>query len=58
VRIDEAPVAFVGYGVSAPALGYDDYAAGIDVTGKVVAFLSGARPSCRATSARTSRRAR
>ena len=36
-----APVAFVGYGVSAPNLGYDDYAE-VDVTGKVVAFLSGA----------------
>jgi len=42
VSIDAAPVAFVGYGVSAPALGYDDYGAGVDVTGKVVAFLSGA----------------
>jgi len=29
------PVAFVGYGVSAPELGYDDYD-GIDVKGKVV----------------------
>ncbi len=42
VSIDDAPVAFVGYGVSAPALGYDDYGAGLDVKGKVVAFLSGA----------------
>ncbi len=42
VRIDEAPVVFVGYGVSAPALGYDDYAAGVDVKDKVVAYLSGA----------------
>ena len=34
---------FVGYGVSAPTLGYDDYAAGeVDVKGKVVAYLSGA----------------
>jgi len=34
-----APLVFVGYGVSAPELGYDDYA-GIDVTGKfVLAFL-------------------
>lgn len=41
VAIVDAPVAFVGYGVSAPGLGYDDYA-DIDVTGKVVAFLSGA----------------
>jgi Zn-dependent M28 family amino/carboxypeptidase len=42
VRIDDAPVMFVGYGVSAPALGYDDYGAEADVKGKVVAYLSGA----------------
>ncbi|MFN7917310.1 MAG: M28 family metallopeptidase [Vicinamibacterales bacterium] len=42
VAIESAPVAFIGYGVSAPALGYDDYAGGIDVKGKVVAILSGA----------------
>jgi Peptidase family M28/PA domain len=30
-----APVAFVGYGITVPALGYDDYR-GIDVRGKVV----------------------
>jgi hypothetical protein len=42
VSVADAPVAFVGYGVSAPALGYDDYAAGVDVKGKVVAYLSGA----------------
>jgi Zn-dependent M28 family amino/carboxypeptidase len=42
VRIDDAPVVFVGYGVSAPALGYDDYGAGTDVKDKVVAYLSGA----------------
>lgn len=33
-----APVAFVGYGLSLPERGYDDYA-GIDVTGKVVVAL-------------------
>ena len=37
VGIDDAPVVFVGYGVSAPALGYDDYASGADIKGKVVA---------------------
>jgi Zn-dependent M28 family amino/carboxypeptidase len=42
VSIEDAPVAFVGYGVSAPALGYDDYGSRVDVKGKVVAFLSGA----------------
>jgi Zn-dependent M28 family amino/carboxypeptidase len=42
VSIADAPVVFVGYGVSAPTLGYDDYAAGVDVKGKVVAYMSGA----------------
>ncbi len=42
VAIEDAPVVFVGYGVSAPGLGYDDYGTGVDVKGKVVAFLSGA----------------
>ncbi|TPW18037.1 MAG: peptidase M28 [bacterium] len=32
------PVVFAGYGVSAPDLGYDDYA-GLDVTGKIVLCL-------------------
>ena len=45
VAIDDAPVAFVGYGVSAPALGYDDYAAAGDLKGKVVMYLSGAPAS-------------
>lgn len=45
VSIDNAPVAFVGYGVSAPALGYDDYASAGSLEGKVVAYLSGAPPS-------------
>jgi hypothetical protein len=35
-----APVAFVGYGVSAPEEHYDDYA-GIDVRGKIAAYLEG-----------------
>lgn len=42
VTLDDAPVVFVGYGVSAPMLGYDDYAQAGDLTGKVVAYLSGA----------------
>ena len=41
VTVEDAPVAFVGYGVSAPGLGYDDYA-DVDVEGKVVMYLSGA----------------
>jgi hypothetical protein len=40
VRFD-APAVFVGYGLSAPSIGYDDYA-GVDVRGKVVIALSGA----------------
>ncbi len=34
----DAPLVFVGYGISAPDLGYDDYA-GIDVRGKVAVML-------------------
>ncbi len=36
-----APVAFAGYGISAPDLGYDDYA-NLDVKGKIVLVLRGA----------------
>jgi hypothetical protein len=39
-----APVVFVGYGIAAPGLGYDDYA-GTDVEGKIVLTLTGAPPS-------------
>jgi hypothetical protein len=39
-----APVVFVGFGVTAPELGYDDYA-GVDVRGKIVALLMGAPAS-------------
>jgi hypothetical protein len=37
----EAPVVFVGYGITAPELNYDDYA-GIDGRGKIVAFINNA----------------
>jgi len=37
----DAPVAFVGQGVSAPSLGRDDYA-GIDVRGRIVVLLGAA----------------
>jgi hypothetical protein len=37
----EAPLVFVGFGVSAPAFGHDDYA-GLDVRGKIVVSLRGA----------------
>ena len=36
-----APVVFVGYGIVAPTFARDDYA-GVDVTGKIVAFFGGA----------------
>ncbi|CCH01389.1 peptidase M28 [Fibrella aestuarina BUZ 2] len=39
-----AEVVFVGFGVSAPELGYDDYA-NIDVKGKIVACFNGAPAS-------------
>lgn len=38
-----AQVVFVGYGIVAPEFGIDDYK-GLDVRGKVVAYLSGAPP--------------
>ena len=37
----ETPVVFVGFGVTAPELNYDDYA-GVDVRGKIVARFSNA----------------
>lgn len=40
VRSIEAPVVFVGFGIDAPALGFDDYR-GLDVRGKIVAALIG-----------------
>lgn len=39
----DAPLVFVGYGVSAPELGHDDYA-GLDVRGKVLVAFRGAPP--------------
>jgi len=40
----EAPVIYVGYGVTAPEQRYDDYR-GVDAKGKVVAVIFGAPPS-------------
>jgi hypothetical protein len=40
----KAPVVFVGYGVTAPEQGHDDYA-GVDVKGKIILRLSGAPAS-------------
>jgi len=37
----EAPLVFAGYGISAPDLGYDDYA-NLDAKGKIVVVLRGA----------------
>ena len=39
--VANAPLAFAGFGISAPELGYDDYA-GLDVKGKVVMIVRGA----------------
>jgi Peptidase family M28 len=39
----EAAVVFVGYGVTAPELNYDDYA-DVDVRGKIIAYLRNAPP--------------
>ena len=36
----EAPLAFAGYGLTAPALGHDDYA-GLDVRGRIVVVFAG-----------------
>jgi len=36
----EAPMVFVGYGISAPSYGYDDFA-GLDLRGKVAVVLDG-----------------
>ena len=41
---EDAPVVFVGFGVSAPARHYDDYA-GVDTRGKIVVVLRGAPAS-------------
>jgi len=38
-----APLAFAGFGISAPELGYDDYAL-VDVKGKIAVILSGGPP--------------
>ena len=39
-----APIVFVGYGITAPEFGWDDYA-GVDVKGKVVLCIVGDPPS-------------
>jgi len=39
VVLDDVPVVFAGYGISAPSLDYDDYA-GLDVEGKAVLIFS------------------
>lgn len=39
VVLDDLPVVFAGYGISAPSLNYDDYA-GLDVDGKAVLIFS------------------
>ena len=46
VMIDKAPLVFVGYGVSAPERGWDDFK-GVDLHGKVAVFLVN-DPDCEA----------
>ena len=36
-----APAVFVGFGISAPEFGYDDFAQGVDVRGKIAVILAG-----------------
>ncbi|RNI28341.1 M28 family peptidase [Rufibacter immobilis] len=49
----EAPLAFAGYGITAPEVGYDDYAK-LDVKGKVVVVLRGAPKNFHSTIAAAS----
>ncbi|GAB2532686.1 M28 family peptidase [Rufibacter soli] len=49
----EAPLAFAGYGITAPEVGYDDYA-NLDVKGKVVVILRGAPKNFHSTVAAAS----
>ena len=44
-----APVVFVGFGISAPEFGYDDFASGIDVRGKIAVILAGSPTKLPAT---------
>ncbi|MFN0181197.1 MAG: M28 family peptidase [Gemmatimonadales bacterium] len=41
---ESAPIVFVGFGVTAPEAGYDDYQ-GVDVRGKIVAMVFGGPPA-------------
>jgi Zn-dependent M28 family amino/carboxypeptidase len=43
VNVEDAPLVFVGYGVVAPELGWDDFK-GVDVRGKTVVMLVGDPP--------------
>ncbi|ALW84145.1 peptidase M28 [Hymenobacter sedentarius] len=52
--VTNAPLAFAGFGISAPELGYDDYA-GLDVKGKVVVIVPGAPRTFASTVASASR---
>jgi hypothetical protein len=47
-QVVEADVVFVGWGLDAPELGFNDYA-GLDVRGKVVAYLQGVPPTAKDT---------
>lgn len=44
-----APAVFVGFGISAPGFGYDDFATGIEVRGKIAVVLAGSPTKLPAT---------
>ncbi len=44
-----APAVFAGFGISAPEFGYDDFAGGIDVRGKIAVILLGSPSKLPAT---------
>lgn len=52
-RVADVPLVFAGFGISAPELGYDDYA-GLDVKGKLVMIVRGAPRTFAATVASAS----
>ena len=44
-----APAVFVGFGIHAPDYGYDDFAGGVDVRGKIAVILAGSPTSLPST---------
>jgi hypothetical protein len=44
-----APAVFIGFGISAPEFGYDDFGLGVDVRGKIAVVLAGSPTKLPAT---------